>query len=130
MRPHFGSLGLALTILIGCGPREVAPVPVSGEVLLDKQPMPEGKIQLSGGGQAPVDMDIRDGKFEGKIKPGTYDVKIGIYKKAVLPPDFPMKGVDPGVKNILPDRFHMNSTMKATVTADGPNRLEYKVESK
>jgi hypothetical protein len=69
-----GLFGLAL--LAGCSGSSEATV--SGEVLVDGQPLKRGRIQFlpTAGTAAVADAAIADGKYTAKVPPGDYKVKI------------------------------------------------------
>src|SRR5438552_15083087 len=66
--------------LSGCGRKGPIMVPVSGTVTLDGKPMPDGMIYFKTIVEGSVDqMEIKDGKFAGKVEVGDRRVEICRY---------------------------------------------------
>ena len=125
------NIAIVLLIILGCGPREAAPVSVRGVVTLDGKPLPDGQISFSTLGQVPIILPILDGRFDGKVPPGVKRVEIGVYRPAKIPEDLvgapaPPKGL---MENSLPARYHAQSTLTATI-GDTPMDLEFSLTLK
>lgn len=124
-------LMVAVFILAGCGGPAAPPqVQVKGTVTLDQKPLKEGEITFSTPGKSPETLPINNGEFQGMVQVGEKRVEIAAYKDAPPPP--PMEGVtfEPSKINYLPARYHSDSTLKASVTAQGPNEFKFEVKSK
>ena len=125
------TVAIAFLIILGCGPREAAPVSVRGIVTLDGKPLPEGQISFSTLGQVPTILSIRDGRFDGNVSPGVKRVEVGVYRPATIPKELagapaPPEGL---MENTLPVRYHAQSTLTATI-GDTPKDLEFSLTSK
>src|ERR1700733_7723987 len=99
---------LLALILAGCGPKTPVPVPVKGTVTLDGNPLPEGRISFITPGQVPEMLDVKDGRFEGKVKPGKKRVEVGAYRPTRIPDHIPasMRAMmKDGKENYLPPRY-------------------------
>ena len=120
------NIAIVLLIILGCEPREAAPVSIRGVVTLDGKPLPDGQISFMILGKVPIVIPIRDGRFEGKVPPGAKRVEIAAYSPAEIPPDQlvgpPITGAM--MKNYLPVRYHAQSTLTATI-GDTPLDLEF-----
>lgn len=122
---------VALSFL-GCGPREPVPVPVHGSVTVDGKPLAEGKIFFIFLGKVPEILDIRDGRFEGKVLPGERRVEIAAYRPYQIPPDVPQSMhalMEGGKENFLPLRYHRNSILKAEVKDAEENAFRFELTS-
>ena len=77
MRIWHALLGGLLLAAAGCGTTET-PAEVSGTVLMDGQPLPDGEIifEAADNAKAPVGGPIANGKYVVKTTPGAKKVKI------------------------------------------------------
>jgi predicted small lipoprotein YifL len=115
--------------LSGCGKRGPIMVPVSGTVTLDSKPMPDGIIYFKTIAEGSVDqMDIKDGKFAGKVEVG--DRRVEICRYGLGPPIKMGNGEIPNKIETLPARYNEASELKATVSQRGPNEFTFDVKSK
>jgi hypothetical protein len=124
----FGMLSLCIAIG-GCKRHSKLPptYPAQGTVALDSKPLADGVITFispeTGDLQA---LDIKNGKFEGQIRPGTRRVEIRAYR----PRKGPKKPLEPPLSNYLPKRYNAESTLSAEVTPSGPNTFKFELSSK
>jgi hypothetical protein len=118
-----------LLAVTGCGRRGPIMVPVSGTVTLDGQPMTDGMIYFKTIAEGSVDqMDIKDGRFAGKVEIGDRRVEICRYG---LGPPFRMGNAEiPNKIDTLPARYNQESELKAMVSRRGPNQFSFDVKSK
>jgi hypothetical protein len=115
--------------LSGCGKSGPIMVPVSGTVRLDGKPMPDGIIYFKTIAEGSVDqMDIKDGKFAGKVEVG--DRRVEICRYGLGPPIKMGNGEIPNKIETLPARYNEASELKATVSQRGPNEFSFDVKSK
>ena len=115
--------------LSGCGRKGPIMVPVSGTVTLDGKPMPDGMIYFKTIVEGSVDqMEIKDGKFAGKVEVG--DRRVEICRYGLGPPIKMGNGEIPNKIETLPARYNQVSELKATVAEHGPNEFRFAVESK
>lgn len=105
---------------------------VSGKVLLDDKPMPDGAITFDGDpGTIPDRLEVKNGAFSGKVKLGKKKVLIHAYEMKPAPKSATGSAAGKEVQtNILPARFNDKTTLTADVTESGVNPSEFKVESK
>ncbi|MBN9118913.1 MAG: hypothetical protein J0I06_07100 [Planctomycetes bacterium] len=122
------ALFLVLAALIGCGKSGPKLVPVSGTVTYDGQPLPEGTVYFKTAQTGAMDtLPVKDGKFEGSAEVGERRVEVTAYRTKVQD----LNGMKGEIKeSLVPARFNANSTLTATVKADGPNTFKFDVTSK
>lgn len=119
-------------LLAGCGSGEPYPVPVKGAVTLDGKPLAEGKISFITPGQVPEVLDVKDGRFNGKVKWGDKRVEIAAYRPAPIPANIPASMrplMKDGQENYLPEKYHRDSTLKADVKDTGDNAFTFDLNS-
>ncbi len=123
------ALFLVLVALIGCGKSESKPksVLVSGTVTMDGKPLTEGTVYFKTVQTGAFDtLIVKDGKFEGDAEVGVRRVEVNAYRTKTI-----KDAMGGEVKeNRIPARFNADSTLAATVTADGPNTFKFEVKSK
>jgi len=123
-------LGAFGCFLPGCGGS--GPLPVSGTVTLDGQPLPSGDILFE-----PVDGTtssdggtIKDGKFSFTSKPGKMKVKIVALREAPGPP---LKGAMgeplPNTQQYLPAKYNTATELTAEVKKGGDNKFDFALVS-
>ena len=102
---------------------------VSGNVTLDGKPLQEGEVYFSIPGLVPRMFPIRNGAFAGRAREGVHRVQICAYRprKKESQPPMPMTGLQPPPENYIPARFNVESTLTATVRADGSNTFDFAV---
>lgn len=125
-------VGIILLLVVGCGPRELVPVPVHGTVTLDGKPLPDGQISFITPGQVPKSLPIENGRFTGEVKPGEKRIEIAAYRPARAAPDVPASMrplIEAGKENYLPSRYHSNSTLTETVRETGDNAFQFTLTS-
>lgn len=130
-------IGMA-SILIGCGSAPTAGrQPLSGEVLLDGQPLDEGMIHFEPSIDSKLRLDtgavITKGKYqlpaEHGLPPGKYIVSISSRTKDTRSADEAMKGAEPStVKERIAPKYNSETTLVSEIKS-GPNKLDFKVES-
>lgn len=121
-------LVLFTAALLGCGPSEPAPGTVQGKVTLDGKPMPEGKIIFYPPGDAPAEIEIKDGVYEGEARPGKSIVRIGVFKQGTPPAGMPDS--EPPLINILPKKYHAESQLTADIKAGETNEFNFDATSR
>lgn len=125
-----------LAIFIGCSRRgRVEPPrhPVSGTVTLDGSPLAEGAILFLSPELGLIDrVPILDGRFQGLAAAGKRRVEFSVVKEMPFT-GVPMPGI-PAPKTvptqILPARYHAESTLSADVVPAGPNAFSFELRSK
>ena len=118
-----------LAAVLGCGPGGPKTVPVSGSVTFAGQPVTDGEIAFRSA-------DGATASWAGPIVAGRYAIKSTIGPKrveiiAVRPkPGAKPKASGEGVINemYIPNRYNLESELKADVTASGPNEFDFKLE--
>ena len=128
--------GMCLLMLVGCGQTDDRRS-LEGTVTLDGVPLAEGNIALRplpGTGGPTAGGNITEGKFA--ISPeqgtfvGTFRVEITATRKTgrkVMDPILQTE-IDE-TEQFIPVRFNRQSELTAEVTADGPNRFEFALNS-
>lgn len=123
----------------GCGGASTGGrLPISGEVLLDGQPLDEGAIHFEPSVEEKVKMDaggvIKNGKYsltaEHGLPPGKYIVSITSSAKDTRTADEIMKGGPDaeGPKQRIDAKYNAQTTLTAEVKP-GANKFDFKVES-
>lgn len=122
----------SLLLLNGCGPATTGPVPLSGTVVWNGQPLADAALQL-----IPLDAPDRpiagarivDGRFtveaRGGVRPGRYRVEITAWR--AVPPAGPLSDADrlmPVLQQVIPARWNSESELEIDVTGNRP-RTEY-----
>lgn len=131
------SLGCALTLfcslacLTGCSGSKDNPVSVNGTVDLDGKPLAEGTVTLIGeSGTAPTKLDVKEGKFEGKVTPGKKRIEIRAFKIG-KPTKMGTEVIEATPENYIPAAYNSDSKMTAEVGAGGGlNPSKFEVKSK
>lgn len=134
----FPAAGLALALLtagpIGCSAEKPDhPLAyVSGKVTLDGEPLPEGRVIFTTVKLGLNDVAlIRGGQFNSRVALGERQVRISVIK-LMDPPPSTMPGVVETEKvptETLPARYNAETTLSATITADGPNEFVFNLVS-
>ncbi len=141
LNPRAISLAICVcvtTFFLGCGGTSTGGrLPISGEVLLDGQPLDEGMIHFEPSVELKVRLDsgatISKGRYqlaaEHGLPPGKYIVSISSRTKETRTADEIMKGAEPTtVKERIAAKYNSESSLVAEVKP-GPNKLDFKVES-
>ncbi|MDB5344524.1 MAG: hypothetical protein JWP89_2901 [Schlesneria sp.] len=128
----------ATIFLSGCGGAPTGGrLPISGEVLLDGQPLDEGMIHFEPSVELKLRLDsgatISKGTYqvsaEHGLPPGKYIVSISSQTKDTRTADDVMKGVESStVKERIAAKYNTETTLVAEIKP-GPNKLDFKVES-
>jgi hypothetical protein len=123
-------LGLLGAVLpAGCGPSGPRTYPVSGAVLFDGKPLPEGHIIFhAAGGDMGADAGmIKNGKYSFRAKAGKKKVAI-IASKEIPEKRSPIMG--PYMENYIPARYNNQTTLTAEVRESGGNEFDFRLEKK
>jgi hypothetical protein len=115
-----------LAALSGCGPGGPKTVPVSGTVTFAGQPVADGEIAFRSA-------DGATASWAGRIVAGRYAIRSTVGPKrveiiAVRPkPGAKPKASGEGVINemYIPDRYNLESELRAEVTTTGPNEFDF-----
>ena len=109
---------LLLGLLAGCGPWRPKRVPVSGKVLIDKQPLSSGFVRL-----VPADNRCATGRIDkqGRFKLTTFDGEdgcvLGTHQVEVIAIEQASSEV---VRFLIPEKYGRRDTSGLTATVDGP----------
>lgn len=113
------------SLLVGCGSSSCA---ISGDVLVDGQPLPDGRIALRPASEASgvrtVQAVVTDGAYSFTknqgIAPGTYSVVITGRRKTgdALPPEEGSGEVIERYEQYLPARYNTNTELTANIVGD------------
>jgi len=133
------SLGflLGLGVLGGCQGRGPDRVPVAGEVKLDGYPLPTGTITFTPIGTGTAGFGtITDGRFtisqEAGPSPGECKVEILSYQKTgrqVAGMSADGSGKTDETKQVVPDKYSTNSTLKHTLPPGGDLACRFELKS-
>lgn len=130
-----GVLGLAAVLSVatisGCGSAEDPTVPVSGNVTLDGQPLPSGRITFlpSDGKGAVAGAEVATGKYEARVTPGPKQVTVTAQREAAAgkKPVDPHAG--PSQQQYLPARYNTKTELKTDVSVEGSDAIDFPLES-
>ncbi len=120
-------------IFAGCGGTTATPTgQVKGKVTLDGKPLAAGRITFdAANGTSPIDLEIKDGQYDGKVPTGAMTLRVQAFKM-VDPPKNGMTGPayeKPYEQNYLPARYNTASKDVRDVK-DGTNEFDIAVTSK
>jgi len=128
-------LGISFVMLCsmtGCSSPKTnfkAPLPVSGTVNLDGQPMPDGTITFIGDGGATEMLPVKEGKFSGPITPGKKRVEIRAMRQG-KPTKMGDTIIEGGPENFLPAMYNSDSKITAEVSGSGITPSTFDTKSK
>ena len=130
------TLLLCLMGTVGCGGPQTDRLPISGEVMLDAQPLNKASIQFTsapGSAASAGGAVIIDGKYnipaEHGLLPGTYDVRIFAPLPSKKDPNAPgILGLLPPEERV-PMKYNVQTELKAEVARDRDNRFNFELES-
>lgn len=122
-----------LLVLPGCG--ETGPVkhPVSGSVTFDKDPLPEGDILFTpvADSEPPEGGKIKEGRFQLRVREGSYKVAITASKLMPLPPgETGAMGEKEMPRSYIPERYNTKTELTAEVTRSGTPQLKFDLRSR
>jgi hypothetical protein len=117
---------------------DIPRVAISGEVTLDGNPLPEGKIEFApiGAGAADIAVgDIEDGHFSiirsVGPSPGKYKVKISSRKsRKIAAGEEPGGGPDKREPEKVPKKYNAQSKLEVDIPASGSATLKFPLENK
>jgi len=128
-------IGGCLLLLAGCGSSSDRTA-LEGAVTFDGEPLPKGSITFlpqSGTSGPAAGGKIEDGRFEidreGGTFVGTFAVKITATRKTGRKVKTLIGTVVDGEEQYVPARYNSQSELTAEVTAEGPNRFEFALDS-
>jgi hypothetical protein len=101
---------------------------VSGTVLLDGNPMPEGEIRFSMLGEPPRSLEVRDGKFSGEASVGDNRVEVVSEQEGEPHPMDPSQRLKENI--VDPQFWGPNTTLKQNVPSGGASDLKFEVTSR
>lgn len=140
-------VGLAWTAGLGCGGDDLPRQAISGLVEFQGKPLAKGHIQFlpteSVSTPIATGAEVREGRYavsrdEGLV-PGTYKVSISAEgeppsrQKGKKAPEPEALGDMPGLgplnnEELIPAKYNAQTTLTATVTKEGPNRFDFKLD--
>ncbi len=119
---------------IGCGAKTDGKptADVKGKVTLDGNPLASGKIVFDEGAGIPaVELDIKNGAYEGKVSVGSKTVRINSFKSVPAPKGMTGPLYEKGIEeNFLPAKFNSASKESRDVKAGAANEFDFAVTSK
>lgn len=126
MRIAFAAVPFALVLLAGCGGPTQSEV--SGTVLMDGAPLPEGEIIFAAPDNktTPEAGTIKDGKYSLKVLPGSKKVQIKASRQ-VGKPD-PVMGMAAKEAMIGPE-FNDQTTLSAEIKAGKNEGVDFQVKA-
>lgn len=106
---------------------------MSGTVTLDSDPLEDGAILFLSPELGLIDrVPIEEGRFQGVAAAGKRRVEFAVIREMPFT-GTPMPGI-PSPKTvptqILPARYHADSTLEVDVVPDGPNEFSFELKSK
>jgi hypothetical protein len=130
MRRSLWLLGLVGgAVLAGCGPSGPRTYPISGAVLFDGKPLPEGHIIFhAAAGDVGADAGrIKDGKYSFRAKAGKK--KVAILASKEVPEKRPAL-MGPYMENYIPARYNHRTTLTVEVRESGGNQFDFQLDKK
>ena len=127
---------LTVLLALGCSGGGTSGKPegtVKGKVTLDGSPMATGKINFDEGtaGVPSVELDIKNGTYEGKVTAGSKTVRISSFKTVPGPKGMTGPGYEKGIEeNFLPAKYNTASKDVREVKAGATNEFDFTVTSK
>src|SRR5262245_35203515 len=119
--------GVALPFATGCTSQD-QPVGVSGTVALDGKPVSNGRILFVGNdGSPPEVVNIKDGSFDGKVRPGKRRVEISALRKTGRKNAFWPN--DEEMEDYIPVRYNVQSELSEEIPPEGKSGLKYDLKS-
>jgi hypothetical protein len=121
-----------LIVAVGCGGSTTPTAAVSGDVLFNSKPVPDGEIHFVGEGQgkAPEILPIKNGKFSGNVTIGKKKVEIYAYKEGKAPVGeggYKPEGGGPSKENYIPAEFNVTSNRTEEIKADQENKFTIEI---
>ena len=129
------SAGFALlcAALAGCGSGDEGPIlyPVSGLVLFDSQPLPEGRVvfRKRDGDQKAYSSEIKDGEYELHAEPGKMSVEVLASRPVPGKFDHSNGTPEPVGEMYIPAKYNAKTTLEAEVTPEGANVIPFSLTS-
>lgn len=113
------ALGLA-----GCGPSGPTTYAVSGRVTFDGEPIADGYITFAPAvrGEAPAAAPIKAGAYRLRTTAG--EKRVSVQASKFVGPENPVMGLR-AREQYIPDRYNLETTLTAGVTADGANEFDF-----
>jgi len=131
MTARLSLMAVLSVFAVGCGgsagPKPPETYPVSGTVLIDGQPMPEGSIVLDpeDGKSLPASGGVKDGAFSFKAPVGNKIVRINAQKLSDQKDEY---GGQVSMETVA-EQFNLRSTLKTTINATENKDLKFEVTS-
>jgi hypothetical protein len=123
---------VALIMVSGCKPAEEPTYPVRGSVTFDGTPIADGQIYFMDKDTAVLNvaLPIRNGKYDGLVKPGTWRVEIHAYRDEGVQSPMPGMPPEPVRTDYIPPKYGSESDLSATVAEDGSgNEFNFDLKS-
>ena len=128
---RFGLAVLPLLWCLGCTPPRQGAAPaaqVSGTVMMDGKALPTGELHFSVPGFPPSVLEITDGKYAGEAPIGKNEVQLYVFVEG---PPLKKYGGQRLKTNTSPKKYWGPETsLEATVAADGANKFDFNLSSK
>ena len=127
MKRWFPALaGLVFLCASGCGGESLADV--SGTILVDDKPLPDGEIifEAADGSMTPVGGTIKDGKYEVKVLPGPKKVRISASRQPKKAD--PMFGFAP-TEAMLGEEFNVKTKLTVEIKPGTNANVDFQVKA-
>lgn len=125
-----GLISTFMLLINGCGDPDTQSK-VTGSVTFNGSPVPEGLMRFEprAGDGTPRSQSVRDGKFEVRLDPGPYLVRVTAADREKMgpPPDDP-NAAGPEFIALLPDQWNTSSEMVIEVES-GDNTFDFEGDS-
>lgn len=122
---------LGIACCLGCGGEKRPPLaPVSGEVKLDGEPLPDASIEFNpvDGGRPGRAVTDSEGKYELVFDAGVKGAQVG-KNKVSISTMWPDGEPPPGKKDPIPPKYNSATTLEEDVV-EGSNTINFDLESK
>lgn len=121
----------ALIAVSGCKPSVEPTYPVRGSVTFDGTPIADGQIYWMDQVTAVLDvaLPIRNGKYQGFAREGTWRVEIHAYRDGGTQSPMPEMPPEPVRIDYIPAKYGSESELTASIQADGANEFHFDLTS-
>ncbi|QEG42356.1 hypothetical protein [Roseimaritima ulvae] len=126
-RAGIGCLALSTLCLLGCGGPGLPPMhPVSGTVTFAGKPIENGSIVFDPvGGQGVAAMGtIENGQIKAEVPAGEKILRITAMRETAEQDQYG----EVVTESYIPEKYNVNSQIKQTVSADGANQFDIKLD--
>ncbi|QDS96681.1 hypothetical protein FF011L_54930 [Roseimaritima multifibrata] len=125
-RMTFCGLMLGVAAILGCGSSGPTTYPVTGNVTYKGEPIETGSVVFDPVGGAGISGmgGIQNGKLTAEVPAGEMILRFSSMKSTDKKDEYG----ELITESLIPDKYNANSEIRKTISADGPNELDIKLE--